>query len=176
MPRFLCLALAAVSCLAVDLPGREPTLPPTNTTISLAPTPRPSPSPGPSPGPTPPPNGQSPAPTPRPSPSPQPAPPPSPLPTHTQVPTTTPRPSHLPSAEPTTTSPVEAANSWEYIFQTVEWYLIPFFGQLALFELYRGVSLVYESRRPTYKTRTSGRHLRRHLPPRERSRLSAGGR
>jgi hypothetical protein len=64
----------------------------------------------------------------------------------------TPAPSTFPVPAPTRNS-ISKANSWDYIFQTIELYLIPFGVQLLLFELFRGKQHIFESRRDLYNER-----------------------
>jgi hypothetical protein len=74
---------------------------------------------------------------------------------------------------PSASNPNEQYNSWDYIFDLMKWYLLPFGIQIALFECYRGsVPHVYESRRATYATRCpAGGAL---LPPLPRPRWPLG--
>jgi len=69
-------------------------------------------------------------------------------------PTNSPQPTALPTSQPTLGT-IGEANSWKYIFNTMKIYAYMFAAQYALFETFRGIANVYESRRPTYDKRCS---------------------
>ena len=81
-------------------------------------------------------------------------------PTHKPTPKhPTPIPTQEPSSAPTvkpTISEIQKSNSWKYIKKIMYWYSFLMMAQLTLFEVFRGMPVVYESRRSVYKARCLG--------------------